>query len=96
MNSTLFALIVLSAVATCVISGGFCPKSRHPTCNLGYRINHCCAQDDCRWGSVCCVEACGNVCRAESDIPIGEKFVDKSECELGHVYPKRWYEKIFG
>nr|B6DCY1.1 RecName: Full=U20-lycotoxin-Ls1d; AltName: Full=Toxin-like structure LSTX-Q4; Flags: Precursor [Lycosa singoriensis]ACI41397.1 toxin-like structure LSTX-Q4 precursor [Lycosa singoriensis]CAS03666.1 toxin-like structure LSTX-Q4 precursor [Lycosa singoriensis] len=92
MNSRILSALLILGIATCVIAGGFCPKSRHPQCNLSYKINDCCAQSDCRVGSVCCVEGCGNVCRAESDTPLGEKFVDGSECKHGHVFPKKWYQ----
>nr|AGR53474.1 cystine knot toxin [Dolomedes mizhoanus] len=93
MNSTLFGLFLLFALATCVLSEIYCPKTRHPTCNLGYKIDDCCAQSDCRVGDVCCVEACGNVCRRGSDTPQGEKFVDGTECQEGHVWKSGWLGK---
>nr|AKT09011.1 putative neurotoxin LTDF 11-05 [Dolomedes fimbriatus] len=91
MNSRFFRLFLLFAVATCVLSEIYCPKSRNPTCNLSYKINHCCSQAECRMGDVCCVEACGNVCRRGSDTTQGKKFVDGSECTLGREWKSGWF-----
>uniref|UniRef100_A0A4V2H9T3 U42-Sparatoxin-Hju1a_1 n=1 Tax=Heteropoda jugulans TaxID=1358901 RepID=A0A4V2H9T3_9ARAC len=90
-------LLISTFVIGSLSSDGFifCPRPIDDECPLDYKINDCCAQSECRAGDICCSEPCGNVCRRKSDTPMGIIFKDGTECELGHVYPKKWYQKAW-
>nr|AHF45838.1 secretory peptide [Heteropoda venatoria] len=95
----LFIFLLISAFVICSVSSGggfyFCPRPIDDECPLDHKINDCCAQSECRAGDICCSEPCGNVCRRKSDSPMGIIFKDGTECQLGHVYPKKWYQKAW-
>uniref|UniRef100_A0A4Q8K7F9 U23-Sparatoxin-Hju1h_2 n=1 Tax=Heteropoda jugulans TaxID=1358901 RepID=A0A4Q8K7F9_9ARAC len=97
MSSTLYIALLISVLGTFVASEdpGFCPDYTDEVCPLNYKINDCCAQSDCPSYAICCVQPCGNVCRRKSDKPIGAPFVDGTKCEIGHVFPKAWYQKLW-
>lgn len=65
-------------------------------CPLAKRVNECCSNTDCRFGQICCSEPCGNACRVRVDSPEGIEAEVDSECKLGEIEKKKWYQKIFG
>nr|AKT09019.1 putative neurotoxin LTDF 12-03 [Dolomedes fimbriatus] len=97
MSFTLRIVLVTFFLVACDSSdgSGYCPDFTVKICSYKYKINDCCAQADCPAGAVCCVQPCGNVCRREYGTPIGEPFVDGTDCKLGHVYPEKWYQKLW-
>nr|AHF45832.1 secretory peptide [Heteropoda venatoria] len=97
MFSTLYLAVLLTVLGTFAMSEdpGNCPDYTDKVCPFNYKINDCCAQSDCPSYAICCIQPCGNVCRRRAEKPIGTPFVDGTKCEIGHVFPKAWYQKLW-
>ena len=96
MSTSFFAVLLLSTCVTCILSDDmiYCPRPvDEEECPLKHKINECCSQDDCRFGQICCIEPCGNVCRVSTDAEMGEKLNEGTECQLGENV--KWYQKAW-
>nr|B6DD38.1 RecName: Full=U14-lycotoxin-Ls1a; AltName: Full=Toxin-like structure LSTX-N5; Flags: Precursor [Lycosa singoriensis]ACI41454.1 toxin-like structure LSTX-N5 precursor [Lycosa singoriensis]CAS03723.1 toxin-like structure LSTX-N5 precursor [Lycosa singoriensis] len=86
MNSKVFAVLLLLALLTCVLSEKYCPTPRNTSCKKMNIRNNCCRDSDCTSNAFCCAEPCGNFCHKASDKPGGRRVDPNASCQTGYVY----------